>query len=121
MEISKKEETQNASKRPLKTSDLLIAFGVGITVAAAAATTVYFVKTQRKNELKALKYGNTSSGPSYTERLYSYWGLTVQTFSAVKAVVSDFLTPTADKEMSPFVDSKTASTPVHDEDGLEDM
>lgn len=121
MNSEKKEE--QVVKRSAKTSDLLIAFGVGLTVAAAAATTVYFVKTQRKKELKALKYGDEGLVKTYTERLYGYWGLTVKTFTAVTTVISDYLKPSSEKEMSPFVDSNAAyANPIHDDEGdLADM
>jgi hypothetical protein len=53
----KQEEKEKEKQSSPAISDWMIALGVGAIVAGATAATIYYIKTTRNDELKALKYG----------------------------------------------------------------
>lgn len=85
----------------------LIATGIGLTFALGTATTVYYLKTRQKREMKALRYGEDfDAAVNYKQKAVKYWNLGVRTFQAVTSVIVDFLRPK--KQVTPMVDSSTA-------------
>lgn len=94
-------EQEKSNKIP----NWMIALGVGVAVAGVTAGTVYYVKTQRRKELKNLKYMEPTS-QSYTEKFRQYWDFTMKTVGIVKNAVSEFMTPTH----SVMVDSTKAAS-----------
>jgi hypothetical protein len=87
----------------------LIATGIGLTFALGTATTVYYLKTRQKREMKALRYGEDFDATvNYKQKAVKYWNLGVRTFQAVTSVIVDFLRPKV-RTASPMVDAVTAN------------
>ncbi len=88
-------------------SKWVIAAGIGLTFAIGTATTVYYMKTQQKRSMKALRYGDDyQSEGNYKKKLVKYWNFGVRTFQAVSGVVLDFLKPK--KAATPMVNAAEA-------------
>lgn len=103
MEDNKKKQADAYSK-------WLIATGIGLTFALGTATTVYYLKTRQKREMKALRYGDDyAPSVNYKQKAIKYWNLGVRTFQAVTSVIVDFLKPKSKTtQIGPVVNSKVA-------------
>lgn len=101
-EDTKKKESEGFSR-------WAVAVGLGLTFAIGTATTVYYLKTQQKRNMRALRYGDDyQSENNYKKKLVKYWNFGVRTFQAVTGVVFDFLKPKK-KSTTPLVNAKQAS------------
>lgn len=108
-------------KNDHRVRDWMVALGVGATIIAAAATTVYIVKNSRNSELQALRFGaddmyerQAPAFKSTIETMSKYWNMTVKTFTMTKNAVFDYFTK-ASAMNSPLVTGEDAEQYIYEE------
>lgn len=108
-------QVQKAPEKREKTSEIpnwALYFGIGATVLAAGAATVYIVKTKRDEELKKMRAGGAGvqvatledfSQPRST--ISRYWSWTVEAFGKVNRFVGHLIKSTEQPRVgNPLVD-----------------
>jgi hypothetical protein len=96
MENSDTEQEVEVKKEDKGIPRWAIYTGIGLTGAIAIFTTIYVVKSKRKNELNAMKYDNetlTIEAPSFFSRISKSLGLAKTTYSSVKNAFWNFWKP----------------------------
>lgn len=104
LDLRKREET--------KISNWMIAGALGAVAAVTVAGTIYYVKSQRKQELQRYRFGaedQVVSAESYKQKVGRYWTFATSAFTAVQSVVADFLAPKKGVAKSPLLNSKTSA------------
>ena len=105
-EESSEEEIVRSTLQSVRTSNWMLAIGVGAVVAIGTAAIVYKVRSDRR-KLAYQTYSPHDDFRDYTVENYQstfnkYWGLTKQTFSAVRGVVAGFFVRTATDDVPLF-------------------
>lgn len=118
-DAKKEDEKKNPSLIP-NIPEWAIWVGIGVTVVAATATTVYLVQERRKDELDKMRYGEVRRRRSAFEwnsirmRFSTFWGWTAESFTSVSGYISGLLR--SNKVMTPMVSAQELETKEEDTD-----